>query len=178
MSRTAGCSSLPTEKELDEQIEQVFQGVSETMHRARSGADLVQVLNTDKAWLIGSLIHKFGPSEEIGEQDLDAYPEEIKRSLPKGFRAKGEIFVFLDECHRTQSGKLHDAMKALLPGAIDTAERLGAAQRASRDDPGAVHSAAAGDAAARSKGGLRMPLGLESTPPNGRSNAYFLKVGR
>jgi type I restriction enzyme R subunit len=38
--------------------------------------------------------------------------------VPKGFRAKGEIFVFVDECHRTQSGKLHDAMKALLPGAM------------------------------------------------------------
>src|SRR5205814_8048934 len=31
---------------------------------------------------------------------------------------KGDIFVFVDECHRTQSGKLHDAMKAILPGAM------------------------------------------------------------
>ena len=38
--------------------------------------------------------------------------------LPKGFRAKGDIFVFVDECHRTQSGKLHDAMKAILPDAM------------------------------------------------------------
>ena len=28
------------------------------------------------------------------------------------------FFVFVDECHRTQSGKLHEAMKALLPGAM------------------------------------------------------------
>ncbi len=33
-------------------------------------------------------------------------------------RQVGDIFVFVDECHRTQSGKLHDAMKALLPGAM------------------------------------------------------------
>ncbi len=31
-------------------------------------------------------------------------------------RPSGEIFVFVDECYRTQSGKLHKAMKAILPG--------------------------------------------------------------
>ena len=30
----------------------------------------------------------------------------------------GELFIFVDECHRTQSGKLHRAMKALLPDAV------------------------------------------------------------
>jgi len=30
----------------------------------------------------------------------------------------GELFVFVDECHRTQSGKLHKTMKALVPGAV------------------------------------------------------------
>ena len=44
----------------------------------------------------------------------NAYAEEIRKSLPKGFCAKGEIFVFVDECHRTQSGKLHKAMTTLL----------------------------------------------------------------
>ena len=28
------------------------------------------------------------------------------------------MFVFVDECHRTQSGKLHKAMEAILPEAI------------------------------------------------------------
>ena len=32
--------------------------------------------------------------------------------------AVGELFVFVDECHRTQSGKLHKTMKAMLPGAV------------------------------------------------------------
>ncbi len=104
--------------ELDEQIEKVFKGVSEDIHRTRSGADLVQALNTGEEWLIGSLIHKFGASsEEMSEKDIETYVEEIKRSLPKGFGAKGELFVFVDECHRTQAGKLHEAMKTLLPGA-------------------------------------------------------------
>ena len=44
--------------------------------------------------------------------------EELKANLPADFRAKGDIFVFVDECHRTQSGKLHDAMKSLLPNAM------------------------------------------------------------
>ena len=39
-------------------------------------------------------------------------------SLPAGFEAKGELYVFVDECHRTQSGKLHKAMKAILPKAL------------------------------------------------------------
>lgn len=106
---------LTDRTELDEQIEKVFKGVSENIHRTKSGADLVRVLNASEEWLIGSLIHKFGASEE---GDIDAFLADIQGHLPKGFRAKGEIFVFVDECHRTQSGKLHDAMKALLPGAM------------------------------------------------------------
>ena len=103
--------------ELDEQIEKVFKGVGENIYRTRSGADLVQVLNTGDEWLIGSLIHKFDTSEGMSEEDIDTYVEEIRQSLPANFRAKGTIFVFVDECHRTQSGKLHQAMKTLLPEA-------------------------------------------------------------
>jgi type I restriction enzyme R subunit len=101
--------------ELDEQIEKVFKGVSEAVYRTKSGADLVRALNASTEWLIGSLIHKFGASEE---GDIDAFIADVKSSLPNDFRAKGEVFVFVDECHRTQSGKLHDAMKALLPDAV------------------------------------------------------------
>ncbi len=104
--------------ELDEQIEKVFSGVSEDIYRTKSGADLVRVLNTSEEWLICSLIHKFGAGEELSDKDIDAYVDDIKKNLPKGFHAKGNIFVFVDECHRTQSGNLHEAMKALLPGAM------------------------------------------------------------
>jgi type I restriction enzyme R subunit len=38
--------------------------------------------------------------------------------LPDDFSAKGNLFVLVDECHRTQSGKLHEAMKAILPEAM------------------------------------------------------------
>ena len=116
---TGGRVLIVTDRtELDEQIEGVFKGVSEDIHRTRNGADLVQSLNTGEEWLMGSLIHKFGASEEVSDRDIEAYVEEIRKSLPKGFRAKGEIFVFVDECHRTQSGKLHNAMTTLLPEAM------------------------------------------------------------
>ena len=42
----------------------------------------------------------------------------MKKALPPGFKAKGDIYVFVDECHRTQSGELHEAMKAILPNAM------------------------------------------------------------
>lgn len=105
--------------ELDEQIEKVFNGVDENIYRTKSGADLVNVLNASEQWLLCSLIHKFGTSEDdLSDKEVEAYLEDLKKNLPKGFHAKGNVFVFVDECHRTQSGKLHEAMKAILPGAM------------------------------------------------------------
>ncbi len=101
--------------ELDEQLEGTFLGVSEDIYRTESGGDLVDVLNTSDEWLICSLVQKFGASED---GDIDAFIKDIRSHLPRDFYAKGELFVFVDECHRTQSGKLHDAMKELLPGAM------------------------------------------------------------
>ena len=105
--------------ELDEQIEKVFLGVKEEIYRTKSGADLIATLNATKPWLICSLIHKFGGKED-GEEvgDIDKYIEEVKKALPADFKAKGDLYVYVDECHRTQSGKLHEAMKEILPGAI------------------------------------------------------------
>jgi type I restriction enzyme R subunit len=107
-------------EELDDQIEKLFKGVGETnISRASSGADLVTRLNRHEDVLMCSLIHKFGKHEgEPTEDDYDKYIEEIKKSLPKNFEVKGNFFVFVDECHRTQSGKLHAAMKTILPKAI------------------------------------------------------------
>jgi type I restriction enzyme, R subunit len=105
--------------ELDEQIETVFSGVSEEIYRTKSGADLIARLNATNPWLLCSLIHKFGGKED-GEEvgDIPAYIEEVKKALPPGFKPKGDLFVFVDECHRTQSGALHEAMKAILPNAM------------------------------------------------------------
>jgi type I restriction enzyme R subunit len=97
--------------ELDEQIERIFFGVNEDIYRTKSCDDLIEKLNDSKPWLMCSLIHKFGGrenGEEVG--DIKAYIEEVKRALPKDFVAKGDLYVFVDECHRTQSGDLHDAI--------------------------------------------------------------------
>ena len=102
--------------ELDEQIEKVFTGVNEDIYRTRSGADLASTLNDLAKWLVCSLIHKFGASGDVSDRDVEEFIEEIKHNLPADFRPRGEFFVFVDECHRTQSGKLHRAMKAILPG--------------------------------------------------------------
>ncbi|HNN27765.1 MAG TPA: HsdR family type I site-specific deoxyribonuclease [Agitococcus sp.] len=101
--------------ELDEQIEKVFMGVNETIYRTKSGADLIAQLNVTTEWLLCSLIHKFGNKEE---GDIQHYVHEVKKSLPLNFKAKGDIYVFVDECHRTQSGALHEAMKSILPHAV------------------------------------------------------------
>jgi type I restriction enzyme R subunit len=105
--------------ELDEQIEKVFMGVNEGIYRTTSGADLIARLNAAAPWLLCSLIHKFGAREDGSEAaDVQGYIRELKRALPPGFAAKGDLYVFVDECHRTQSGELHQAMKAILPGAV------------------------------------------------------------
>ncbi len=101
--------------ELDGQIEDDFKGVNENIYRTKSGKDLIDKLNDTKPWLICSLIHKFGKKDK---PDYNDYIAELKSSIPKDFRAKGDIYVFVDECHRTQSGKLHEAMKELLPNAL------------------------------------------------------------
>jgi type I restriction enzyme R subunit len=102
-------------EELDEQIEKVYNGVSEKIYRTKSGEDLLNKLNDNSPWLMCSLVHKFGGKEE---GDVDAYLQELKSSIPTDFKAKGDIYVFVDECHRTQSGKLHQAMNGFLPNAL------------------------------------------------------------
>jgi type I restriction enzyme R subunit len=105
--------------ELDQQIETVFTGVDETVERSGSGAALVKTLNQTQPWLICSLVHKFGHSEDVDEDEAtEEYLKDIRSKLPSDFTPKGDLYVFVDECHRTQSGKLHDAMKAILPNAM------------------------------------------------------------
>lgn len=101
--------------ELDKQITRVFNDADEPMKRATSGSDLLEKLNSHGYPLISSLVHKFGGGKE---GDVNQFLEDIQQHLPANFKAKGDIYVFVDECHRTQSGKLHRAMKAILPDAM------------------------------------------------------------
>ena len=98
--------------ELDKQIEGVFGGAGETIQRSSSGRDLMQALSQPLPRLLCSLVHKFGVR---GVDDFEKYLEDLQ-SQPSP--AVGELFIFVDECHRTQSGKLHRVMKTLLPDAL------------------------------------------------------------
>src|SRR5436305_6131556 len=69
--------------ELDEQIEKVFKGVNEEIYRTKSGQDLINRLNAATPWLFCTLIHKFGGKEE---SDITGFIEEVKGSLPPGFK--------------------------------------------------------------------------------------------
>jgi type I restriction enzyme, R subunit len=101
-------------EELDDQIQNRFYGIDEEIYRTTSGKDLIKKLDKAEPWLICSLIHKFGRTQSEQEDDF----VEIFSKIPKDFKAKGDIYVFVDECHRTQSGKMHKAMKSIVPNSV------------------------------------------------------------
>jgi len=98
--------------ELDKQIEGVFSGAGITIARSRSGRQLISQLGQALPRLLCSLVHKFGSGDV---DDFDAFIKELET---KPSLTIGEVFVFVDECHRTQSGKLHRMMKAMMPNAV------------------------------------------------------------
>jgi|CZKX01.1.fsa_nt_gi type I restriction enzyme R subunit len=98
--------------ELDKQIEGVFRAMGEGAERTTSGRDLLALLSQAKPRLICSLVHKFG------RRGVDNFDQLIRELEAQPSQAVGEIFVFVDECHRTQSGRLHRVMEAILPNAV------------------------------------------------------------
>ena len=98
--------------ELDKQIEGVFIAAGHPMTRASSGRDLMTQLGQATPRLLCSLVHKFGKK---GVEDFEQFIKELEA---QPCQTVGELFVFVDECHRTQSGKLHRTMKALMPNAV------------------------------------------------------------
>ncbi len=106
-------------KELDKQIEDVFKNTEEKIKRAKSCNDLLTSLNNYvNGKLICSLIHKVGTSvEDDSDEHYKEYIKQLSKFKSEDFEAKGDIFVFVDECHRTQAGVLHDEMKRILPNA-------------------------------------------------------------
>lgn len=98
--------------ELDKQIKGVFTDAGEQIKRSSSGRDLMSQLAQTRPRLLCSLVHKFG-KQDVG--DFDEFISELE-SQPS--TTVGDVFVFVDECHRTQSGKLNRAMKAIMPNAV------------------------------------------------------------
>ena len=98
--------------ELDKQIDRVFHEAGESIQRSGSGRELMRQLSQPSPRLLCSLVHKFGRK---GVDDFEAFIKELERQPST---TVGELFVFVDECHRTQSGKLHRVMKAMMPNAV------------------------------------------------------------
>ena len=98
--------------ELDKQIERVFNDVGEKIKRTTSGRDLMEQLGNTLPRMLCSLVHKFG------RRDVDNFNEFIEELQNAPCQTVGELFVFVDECHRTQSGKLNKVMKAILKNAV------------------------------------------------------------
>ena len=98
--------------ELDKQIERVFKDAEEKIYRTRSGKDLMHQLGQATPRLLCSLVHKFG------KRDVENFNQFIAELESQPSKTVGELFLFVDECHRTQNGKLHRTMKAMLPNAV------------------------------------------------------------
>lgn len=86
--------------ELDKQIHKTFNHSRLKASRANSGNHLISLLNDEKARVVTTLVHKFDTAF-AKNQVLDSR----------------DIFVLVDESHRTQYGELHNKMKKVFPNA-------------------------------------------------------------
>lgn len=86
--------------ELDSQIHQTFNHSRLRAERAISGNHLVELINNNGADIITSLVHKFDTASK--------HQKPVKSK---------NIFVLIDESHRTQYGELNIKMKKVFPNA-------------------------------------------------------------
>lgn len=86
--------------ELDDQIHKTFNHSRLKAVKASSGRNLVKLINDKSADIITSLVHKFDTASK--------YQEPVKSK---------NIFILIDESHRTQYGELHIKMKNVFPNA-------------------------------------------------------------
>ncbi|WP_449240991.1 type I restriction endonuclease subunit R [Desulfoscipio gibsoniae] len=86
---------------LDKQLRDNFAKTQLSPARAKTGKGLIALLNNNGETIITTLIHKFDAA--------------AKRKV----KIKGDnIFLLVDESHRTHSGELHDFMLDVLPNAV------------------------------------------------------------
>ncbi len=80
--------------ELDDQIESLFFDVGENkVRRAKSCADLRQILNVIDPPIVCSLIHKYGHNAGK-DADIDKYVKELTEALPPDYEAKGNHHLY------------------------------------------------------------------------------------
>src|SRR5699024_9147584 len=86
--------------ELDKQIHDTFTHTRLKARRAASGNHLIDLMNDNSADIVTTLVHKFDIAQAKQE------PIESR-----------DIFILVDESHRTQYGELHLKMKKVFPNA-------------------------------------------------------------
>lgn len=86
--------------ELDSQIHKTFNQSRLKAARANGGKHLVDLINNRNADIITSLVHKFDTASK-------------KQTLVKS----RDVFILVDESHRTQYGELHTKMRQVFPNA-------------------------------------------------------------
>lgn len=89
---------------LDKQIRDNFIHTQMSPHRAKTGKGLIELLKEESNTVITALVNKF---EAAVKQEY--------------CNDSGNIFVFIDEGHRTQYGKLNIYMNRVLPSAVKIA---------------------------------------------------------
>ncbi|HEV7645080.1 MAG TPA: HsdR family type I site-specific deoxyribonuclease [Pyrinomonadaceae bacterium] len=87
--------------DLDEQIKLTFQACGEEPKQAQTGEHLFRLLQENKAAIITTIINKF-----VSVVDKKRYEN-----------TSSEIFVLVDEGHRTNYSELHQKMRKTLPNA-------------------------------------------------------------
>src|SRR5690625_1268117 len=86
--------------DLDNQIYKTFQHTQLRPNQASTGRHLVELINDNAADIITTIVNKFETAAEHQEPILSK-----------------DIFILVDESHRTQYGKLHNKMRKIFPNA-------------------------------------------------------------
>ncbi|WP_419605062.1 type I restriction endonuclease subunit R [Thiolapillus sp.] len=88
-------------KDLDKQLKETFAPCDMAPQRARTGRDLLELVSDKKADLVTTLVHKFDKALNV-KKYRDESPD---------------IFMLIDESHRTQFGNFAARMRQMFPNA-------------------------------------------------------------
>jgi len=87
--------------DLDRQLSNTFAACGLDRHRAKTGRDLLEAVSEKKAAIVTTLIHKFDKALNVKKHREESI----------------DIFMLVDEAHRTQFKNLHARMRQMFPKA-------------------------------------------------------------
>lgn len=92
---------------LDKQLKETFKNTGKEVEQAKSGEDLLKLLTENKASIITTVVDKFRSS--FSDKNIKKYSVDSINSK--------DIFVLVDESHRSQYGSTNTLMNRVLPDA-------------------------------------------------------------